>query len=59
MHVPLKVKERELAEFFSEFGSVAYCQVVKDHHKDGLEGELYCVMEWLFQYGMQHTGVLK
>ena len=36
--VPLQVKERELAEFFSEFGSVAYCQVVKDHKKGWSRG---------------------
>jgi len=33
-----QVKERELAEFFSEFGPVAHCQIVKDHKKGWSRG---------------------
>lgn len=34
----LQVSERELKEFFSDFGPVKYCQIVKDHRKKWSRG---------------------
>jgi len=44
-----QVKERELAEFFSEFGPVAHCQIVKDHKKGWSRGwvlQMYVSCMW-------------